>query len=76
MAAYSEAVKRDPKDPRSYNNRSNAYTKLMAFPEALKDAEKAIEVDPKFIKAYIRKSVVLCSMKEYTQAMEAIQEVH
>jgi len=74
VASYTEAIKRHPDDPRAYNNRSNAYTKLMALPEALKDAEKAIEVDPKFVKAYIRKSVVLCSMREYTKAMEAAQE--
>ncbi|KAG9034064.1 Hsp90 cochaperone [Tulasnella sp. JGI-2019a] len=74
VASYTEAIKRSPDDPRGYNNRSNAYTKLMAFPEALKDAEKAIEVDPKFIKAYIRKSVVLCSMREFTKAMEAAQQ--
>jgi stress-induced-phosphoprotein 1 len=45
---YSESIKRNPDDPRGYTNRAAAYTKLMALPEALKDAEKAIEVDPKF----------------------------
>jgi len=74
VQSYTEAIKRDPQDPRGYNNRANAYTKLMALPEALKDAEKAIEVDPKFIKAYIRKSVILCSMREYSKAMTAAQE--
>ncbi|KAI0786453.1 chaperone [Abortiporus biennis] len=74
VKAYTEAIKRDPSDPRSYNNRANAYTKLFALPEALKDAEEAIKVDPKFVKAYIRKSHVLYSMREYTKAIEAIQE--
>lgn len=48
VKSYSESIKRDPSDPRGYNNRANAYTKLVAFPEALKDAEQAIKVDPKF----------------------------
>jgi len=74
VKAYTEAINRAPDDPRGYNNRANAYTKLVALPEALKDAEKAIEVDPKFIKAHIRKSLVLVSMREYTRAMEAAQE--
>lgn len=70
---YTEAIKRNPTDPRSYNNRAATYTKLVALPEALKDADKAIEVDPKFVKGHIRKSVVLFAMREYTRAMEAIQ---
>ncbi|KAG9053986.1 Hsp90 cochaperone [Serendipita sp. 407] len=73
VALYTEAIKRDPSDPRGYNNRAAAYTKLVAFPEALKDAEEAIKVDPTFVKGYIRKSLVLFSMKEFTKAMEACQ---
>ena len=74
VKAYTEAIKRDPQDPRGYNNRANAYTKLAALPEALKDAEEAIKVDPKFIKAYIRKGHVLYAMRDYTKAMETMQE--
>ncbi|KAH8105503.1 chaperone [Cristinia sonorae] len=73
VKAYTESIKRDPADPRGYNNRSNAYTKLVALPEALKDAEEAIKVDPKFVKAYIRKSHVLFAMRDYTKAIEAAQ---
>jgi stress-induced-phosphoprotein 1 len=39
----------------------------------LKDAEEAIKIDPTFVKGYIRKSLVLSAMKEYTKAMEAAQ---
>lgn len=74
VKAYTEAIKRDPKDPRSYNNRANAYTKLAALPEALKDADEAIKVDSKFIKAYIRKGSVLFAMRDYTKALEVMQE--
>ncbi|VDB90060.1 unnamed protein product [Peniophora sp. CBMAI 1063] len=71
---YTEAIKRNPSDPRGYNNRSNAYTKLMALSEALKDAEEAIKIDPTFVKAYIRKSAVLFAMRDYTKALEAVQD--
>ncbi|WFC99892.1 Hsp90 cochaperone [Malassezia yamatoensis] len=73
VQAYTEAIKRNPSDPRNYTNRASAYTKLAALPEALKDTNEAIQVDPKFVKAYIRKSNVLFAMKEYTKALEAIQ---
>ncbi|KAJ1308927.1 hypothetical protein OPQ81_004612 [Rhizoctonia solani] len=74
VKSYTESIKRDPSDPRGYNNRAAAYNKLAALPEALKDVETAIKVDPKFVKAYIRKSTILFAMREYTKAMEAIQE--
>jgi stress-induced-phosphoprotein 1 len=39
----------------------------------LKDAEEAIKVDPTFVRAYVRKSQILVSMREYTKAVEAAQ---
>ncbi|KZS97739.1 hypothetical protein SISNIDRAFT_449295 [Sistotremastrum niveocremeum HHB9708] len=48
VKSYTESIKRDPSDARGYNNRAAAYTKLVALPEALKDAEEAIKIDPKF----------------------------
>jgi len=71
---YTESIKRDPADPRGYNNRAAAYMKLVAFPEALKDVNEAIKVDVKFVKAYIRKANILHAMRDYAKALEAVQE--
>jgi stress-induced-phosphoprotein 1 len=48
LASYQEATKRNPNDARNFSNRAAAYAKLMALPEALKDTEEAIRLDPKF----------------------------
>ncbi|KDE03759.1 hypothetical protein MVLG_05763 [Microbotryum lychnidis-dioicae p1A1 Lamole] len=74
VAHYTESIKRNPSDARGYTNRAAALTKLLALPEALKDAEKAIEVQPDFVKGYIRKSHVLFAMKEYSKALAAIEQ--
>ncbi|KAH9987900.1 activator of Hsp70 and Hsp90 chaperone [Russula compacta] len=72
VKSYTESINRDPSDARGYNNRALAYTKLVALPEALKDAEEAIRVDPTFVKAYIRKGSVLFALREYTKALDAL----
>ncbi|KAJ3706586.1 hypothetical protein LUZ61_010291 [Rhynchospora tenuis] len=71
---YTEALKRNPKDPRVYSNRAACYTKLGALPEGLKDAEKCIELDPTFTKGYTRKGAVQFFMKEYEKALQTYQE--
>lgn len=71
---YTESIKRAEKDPRGYSNRAAAYMKLMALPEALKDSEKAIETDPSFIKAYIRKAAVQFNMREYLKSVQTCED--
>ena len=44
------------------------------MPEALKDAEEAIKIDPSFIKAYIRKALTQQTMKEMNGALETLQK--
>ncbi|TIC03001.1 FAD dependent oxidoreductase [Wallemia mellicola] len=71
---YTEAIKRLPDNARAYTNRATAYNKLAALPEALKDANKAIEIDPSFVRAHIRKAMVLFGMRDYTQAAAALDK--
>lgn len=70
---YTEAIKRNPRDHRTYSNRSACYTKLTAFPEALKDAEKCIELAPAFAKGYTRKGAVQFFMKDHEKALATYQ---
>ncbi|KAJ0859792.1 putative Heat shock chaperonin-binding, tetratricopeptide-like helical domain superfamily [Helianthus annuus] len=71
---YTEALRRNPKDAKAYSNRAACYTKLGAMPEGLKDAEKCIEIDPKFSKGYTRKGAIQFFMKEHDKALETYQE--
>ncbi|XP_017878054.1 stress-induced-phosphoprotein 1 [Ceratina calcarata] len=71
---YSEAVKRNPDDPKYYSNRAACYTKLAAFDLGLKDCEKCVEIDPKFIKGWIRKGKILQGMQQQAKALTAYQK--
>jgi stress-induced-phosphoprotein 1 len=66
---YSESLKRDPDNPKVYNNRSTAYCKLMAWGPALDDVSKAISLDAKWVKPYLRKSKIEQLLKTYHKAL-------
>lgn len=70
VKCYSEAIKRDPSNHLYYSNRSAAYLSLLAYPEALKDANKCLELKPDFVKGYIRKGKAQFAMKEFKSAWE------
>ncbi|KAJ9600999.1 hypothetical protein L9F63_000837 [Diploptera punctata] len=74
MKHYTEAIKRNPDDPKYYSNRAACYTKLAAFDLGLKDCEKCVELDPKFIKGWIRKGKILQGMQQHGKAISAYQK--
>lgn len=71
VAAYTEAIKRDPSEHTTYSNRAACYLKLGAFNEALRDAEKCIELKPDFVRAYARKGQAYFWTKQYNRALQA-----
>ncbi|KAI0983746.1 hypothetical protein GJ496_004052 [Pomphorhynchus laevis] len=68
---YSEAITRNPDDPRYYSNRAACYSKLMEFELALRDCDESIKRDPQFIKAFLRKGAALTGMQQYSRAGDA-----
>jgi stress-induced-phosphoprotein 1 len=71
---YTEAVKRNPADHISWSNRAAAYTKLMAYSDALKDCEECLKLKPDFVKGYIRKGFTYFAMKEYQKALDTYEK--
>lgn len=71
---YTEAIKRNPDDPKLYSNRAACYTKLAAFDLGLKDCETCVKLDEKFIKGYIRKGKILQGMQQQSKAASAYQK--
>lgn len=74
VAAYSEAIKRLPSEHTTYSNRAAAYLKLGAYNDALKDAEKCIELKPDFVKGYARKGHAYFWTKQYNRALQAYDD--
>jgi small glutamine-rich tetratricopeptide repeat-containing protein alpha len=54
IESYNKAVNLDPTNPVYYSNRAAAYSSKGDHLAAVGDAEQAISVDPKFVKAYHR----------------------
>merc|ERR1711935_1292185 len=46
----------------------------MGYPDALRDLDECLKLDPKFIKAYSRKGAAHFWMKEYNKALKAYDD--
>lgn len=71
---FDEGLRRDPTSTALYSNRCAAFIKLMEPAQGIKDANRAIELDPKFVKAWARKGTCHQMMKEYHKAIEAFDK--
>lgn len=71
---YEEAVKRAPKNAAIRNNLSAALCKIMDFNGAKREVEKALEIDPKYVKAWARKGDIEFVMKEYHKSMDSFKK--
>lgn len=54
ISKYTEAIAKNPGNPVYYSNRAAAHSQAGDHEEAIKDANKAKEIDPKFAKAFSR----------------------
>ena len=67
---YEDAVKRAPKNAAIRNNLAAALTKVSDFAGAKREVEMALELDPKYVKAWARKGGE-CFAREFDMASVA-----
>merc|ERR1712165_571960 len=69
VESYEEAVKRAPKNATIRNNLAAALCKIMDFNGAKREIEVALDLDPKYVKAWARKADIEVLMKDNHKAM-------
>ncbi len=69
IAAYTEAIEKDPKSAVAYANRSYAYTEKRDWEKALVDCQKAIELDPYYANSYRIRGLVRRAFGDVDGAM-------
>jgi stress-induced-phosphoprotein 1 len=71
---YEDAVKRAPGNAAIRNNLSAALCKIMDFNGAKIQVEKALDLDPKYVKAWARKGDIETVAKEYHKATDSYKK--
>ncbi|MDD2903677.1 MAG: tetratricopeptide repeat protein [Syntrophales bacterium] len=74
IAAYTKAIKINPKLGKAYNNRGVAYMMKKQYDQALADFNKAIKLDPKNGKAYNNRAIVYAYLGENLKANQDINK--
>lgn len=67
---YSKGLEISKDDPILLSNRSVTYWKLGNYENALRDAQRCIQVKPDWVKGYLRKTVALNCLKNYQEARD------
>ncbi|KAF3107916.1 hypothetical protein TWF569_005518 [Orbilia oligospora] len=74
LTAYSQAIGFNPRSAALYSNRSATYLQLGQLEQALADADKAVQFDPTWSKAYRRRGNVLEVLDRLDEAIDAYWE--
>lgn len=71
---YTSAIGLDATNHVYFSNRSNVYSQMHRYEDALADAERCIELKPDFGKGYVRKCDALKGLGRLDDAMKALDD--
>ena len=71
---YNEGLKRNPKSSVLYFNRGLALMKVLDYKGSMNDMDSCIALDPKYIKAYIKKAHIFVMQKELHKAISLFEK--
>jgi DnaJ family protein C protein 7 len=57
-----------------FANRAAALMKLGKYKEALRDCTKAIEIDPNYLKAFLRRASIFSTLENYADSVKDYQQ--
>ena len=75
MEKYNKAIedKGDKATEIDFCNRANAFIEMQELDKAIADCQKAIKINPKYIKAYYRHSKVMCYKNKLPAALDILK---
>ncbi|KAL0422382.1 UNVERIFIED_CONTAM: Outer envelope protein 64, mitochondrial [Sesamum latifolium] len=73
VSYYTEAIKLNDANATYYSNRAAAYLELGCFQQAEEDCSRAISLDKKYVKAYLRRGTARESLLLYREALQGQQ---
>ena len=71
---YNEGIKRNPKNSVLFFNRGLALMKVLDYKGSMNDMESCLSLDPKYIKAYIKKGQIYVMQKELHKAISMFEK--
>ena len=73
VECYTQAISYDPFNHILFSNRSAALLSWKQYSRAIKDAQRCIDLSPKWAKGYYRLGNAYLKLKDYTQACDALR---
>lgn len=70
LSLYTKAIELNPTVPAYYGNRSFCYIKTEYYGCALEDANKALELDKKYVKAYYRRASAYLALGKFKLSLK------